>query len=44
VMSYEDDGFSFGQKAFNGHLPLVSGKHLPRLSSSDKSCHELCHT
>src|SRR6266566_1801990 len=37
VMTYEKDGFLFGQKVFNGHLPSFSGKHLPRFPRSDKS-------
>jgi hypothetical protein len=43
VKADENGGFLFDQKAFNGHLPLFSGKHLPRLPLSDKIVHKPFH-
>jgi len=34
-------GFLVPHKAFNEHLPSFSGKHLPRVSFSDKSVRNL---
>src|SRR5260370_42191765 len=36
VMTDRDGGFFMGRKGFNGHLPSVSGKYLPRLALAGK--------
>ena len=41
VMTDRDGGFLVSHKAFNGHLPTFSGKHLPRVSLADKSVRKL---
>ena len=37
VKALGQDGSLLPQKLFNGHLPSLSGKYLPRVSPSDKS-------
>jgi hypothetical protein len=37
VITYGNGGFLLSQQAFNGHLPSLFGKHLPRAPLPDKS-------
>jgi len=41
VMSNRDGGFLLPHKVFNGHMPSLLGKHLPRVPLSDKSVRNL---
>jgi len=41
VMKARAGGFVVPHKVFNGHMPSLLGKHLPRVPLSDKSVRNL---